>query len=58
MGGACRTRPERRRSSDVKIILLALAAALGIAVVADVTLDRIGFSSAERQSVPGNVRLD
>lgn len=42
----------------MKVLLLALAAALGIAIVADVALDQIGFSSAERQSVPGNVRLD
>jgi hypothetical protein len=42
----------------MKVMLLAFAATLAIAVVADIGLDQIGFSSAERQSTPGAVRLD
>jgi hypothetical protein len=42
----------------MKVILAAAAACLVIALVADVGLDRIGFSSAERQTTPGAVRLD
>ncbi|SDY40514.1 hypothetical protein SAMN05444004_101368 [Jannaschia faecimaris] len=41
----------------MKTMFIAFAAALLIAVVADVGLDRIGFSSAERQSTD-SVRLD
>lgn len=41
----------------MRVMLTAFAAALLIAVLADVGLDRIGFSSAERQSAP-SVRLD
>ena len=42
----------------MKTMLTAFAAALLIAVIADVGLDRIGFSSQERYSAPGSVRLD
>lgn len=41
----------------MKTMIVAFAACLLIAVVADVGLDRIGFSSAERQSAD-SVRLD
>ncbi|MEM7491280.1 MAG: hypothetical protein AAF390_19375 [Pseudomonadota bacterium] len=42
----------------MKAMLTAFAACLVIAVVADIGLDRIGFSSADRQSSPDTVRLD
>jgi hypothetical protein len=42
----------------MKVMLAAFAACAIIAVAADLTLDRLGFSSAERQSSPASVRLD
>jgi hypothetical protein len=42
----------------MRTIFAAAAACLLIAVVADQGLDRIGFSSAERQTTPSTVRLD
>ena len=49
--------PPRRRSDTMKTMLIAFAAALVIAVVADVGLNNAGFTSAERQTAP-HVRLD
>lgn len=42
----------------MKSMYLAFLAAILIAVVADLGLDHIGFSAAERTSSAGNVRLD
>jgi hypothetical protein len=42
----------------MRTMFAAFAACLVIAVVADQWLDRIGFTSAERQTTPEAVRLD
>ncbi|MEM8852036.1 MAG: hypothetical protein AAGE03_18610 [Pseudomonadota bacterium] len=42
----------------MKAMLIAFAACIVIAVVADFGLDRMGFSSSEQQSSPDTVRLD
>ena len=42
----------------MKTMLTAFVATLLIAVIADIGLDNIGFSSAERYSASGSVRLD
>ncbi len=42
----------------MKVMLTAFGVAIIIAVVADIGLDQIGFSSADRQTSPENVRLD
>ena len=41
----------------MRTMLAAFATAIAIAVVAQIGLDRAGFSSAERQTAP-SVRLD
>lgn len=42
----------------MKTMYLAFAAAVALAVIADLGLDRIGFSAAERTASEANTRLD
>ncbi|MEM7644144.1 MAG: hypothetical protein AAF366_16715 [Pseudomonadota bacterium] len=42
----------------MKAMLIAFATCIVIAVIADIGLNRLGFSSSEQQSSPETVRLD